>query len=143
MLLIQQSRLAAMGRMEEKATRITQRMSSTIDEFRNFYKPEKISTALSLLQSMTAVGDIMEATLKNHNIQPRIECDEGTQLTGVSGALSQVWLNLISNSKDALIEPGQKDTPHHTARRAACRPCVRPGGGQPRRHTRRADSPNF
>lgn len=146
MLLIQQSRLAAMGemigaiahqwrqplnalglvmqnvhlqhssgrlteesmiRMEEKARRLMARMSSTIDEFRDFFKPGKLKDTFSLRGAMTSAVDIMEGVFKNHNIEVEVRCDEDIALYGVAGELSQVLLNLLSNAKDALINVRQ------------------------------------
>ncbi|MDD2881369.1 MAG: ATP-binding protein [Rhodoferax sp.] len=146
MLLIQQSRLAAMGemigaiahqwrqplnalglvfqniriqhrggrlteesmtRLDEKAERLMERMSSTIDEFRNFFKPSKHQEWFDLRKSMSAVSDIMEATFKNSGIKLTIECEQGIRLFGIAGELSQVLLNLVSNARDAVIETRQ------------------------------------
>ncbi len=93
----------SMTRLEDKATRLTARMSSTIDEFRDFFKPGKARERFNLNNSMESALDIMEATFKSHGIEVTLECDPEIELTGVAGELAQVFLNLLSNAKDALL----------------------------------------
>lgn len=142
-LLIQQSRLAAMGEMigaiahqwrqplnalslvlqnfqlryqmgnldddfmrhsMEKADRLVHKMSSTIDDFRNFFKPNKHIELFDLKLSINATAELLEAQLKNNNIKLVILCEEGLKIRGFQGEFSQVILNLINNAKDILIE---------------------------------------
>ncbi len=97
----------SMQRMGEKANQLVARMSSTIDEFRNFFKPSKQAESFSLAGAMRAALDIMEGVYKNHNIQVTLDCDEGIELHGIPGEFSQVVLNLLGNAKDAVLASGQ------------------------------------
>ena len=97
----------SMDRMQEKAEQLVQRMSSTIDEFRNFFKPGKHSEAFKLAQTLKSSADIMEGVFRNHSIALSIECSEAIELFGVPGEFSQVVLNLLSNAKDAVLGSGQ------------------------------------
>lgn len=97
----------SMARMQDKAGQLVQRMSSTIDEFRDMFKPGKHSEAFSLVQSLRSATGIMEGVFRNHNIELQLECDESIKLFGVPGEFSQVVLNLISNAKDALLQSRQ------------------------------------
>ena len=97
----------SMIRMEEKAARLMTRMSSTIDEFRDFFKPGKHKEQFNLRQSVVSATDIMEAVFKDHRIEVTLHCDEKLELFGIAGELSQVILNLLSNAKDALLSVRQ------------------------------------
>ncbi len=97
----------SMDRMQLKADQLVQRMSSTIDEFRNFFKPGKHSEAFNLAQSLYAAANIVEGTFHNHNITLTIECDESLELFGVAGEFAQVVLNLLGNAKDAVLNVKQ------------------------------------
>ena len=97
----------SMARMQDKAGQLVTRMSSTIDEFRDMFKPGKHSEAFNLVQSLRSATGIMEGVFKNHNIELQLECDESIKLFGVPGEFSQVVLNLISNAKDALLQSRQ------------------------------------
>lgn len=94
----------SMRRMEEKANQLVARMSSTIDEFRDFFKPGKASVPFNLARAVKAALDIMEGAFHNHGIETKLECDPDITLTGIPGEFSQVVLNLLSNAKDVLIE---------------------------------------
>lgn len=97
----------SMARMHDKAGQLVQRMSSTIDEFRDMFKPGKHSEAFNLLQALRSATGIMEGVFKNHNIELQLDCDESIELFGVPGEFSQVVLNLIGNAKDALLASRQ------------------------------------
>jgi len=97
----------SMARMQEKSAQLVQRMSSTIDEFRDMFKPGKHSESFNLVQSLRSATGIMDGVFKNHNIELRLECDESIELFGVPGEFAQVVLNLISNAKDALLQSRQ------------------------------------
>jgi C4-dicarboxylate-specific signal transduction histidine kinase len=97
----------SMTRMTDKGERLMARMSSTIDEFRNFFKPSKIQENFNLRQTMMSAADIMEGTFKNASIELTVVCDESIELFGIAGELAQVLLNLLSNSRDALKASGQ------------------------------------
>ena len=101
----------SMARMQEKSGQLVNRMSSTIDEFRNFFKPGKHAEPFKLAQAMRASADIMEGVFKNHAIELVLQCDESLELLGVQGEFAQVVLNLLSNAKDALLDTKQP-TPH-------------------------------
>jgi len=98
----------SMTRMTDKAARLMARMSSTIDEFRNFFKPSKIQELFNLRETMLSAADIMEGTFKNANIELTVVCDESIELFGIAGELAQVLLNLLSNARDALKASGQR-----------------------------------
>jgi two-component system NtrC family sensor kinase len=97
----------SMDRMQEKSDQLVNRMSSTIDEFRNFFKPGKHAEAFNLANAIRASIDIMDGVFKNHASALNRECDEAMELFGVQGEFSQVMLNLLSNAKDALIQSKQ------------------------------------
>lgn len=92
-----------MTRNTEKAERLINKMSSTIDDFRNFFKPNKHAEDFSVNQMIHSIMDLLEAVLKNHNITTVLDCEEAS-IKGLQGELSQVVLNLLNNAKDALIE---------------------------------------
>ena len=97
----------SMARMQEKSSHLVERMSLTIDEFRNFFKPGKHAEDFRLADAIRASADIMDGVFKNHAIALTLDCDDSICLHGVRGELSQVMLNLLSNAKDALLETKQ------------------------------------
>jgi signal transduction histidine kinase len=79
-------------------------MSVTIDDFRNFYKTNKDIVEFSLKRSIDEAMKIISASLKNSSIDVQIECIQDVVVQGYPNEFSQVILNILSNSKDALID---------------------------------------
>ncbi len=82
---------------------LIQKMSTTIDDFRNFFRPNKEKVAFSLKKPLTDTLDILSASLRNHNIQVEIDAPEDLIADGFPNEYSQVLLNILNNAKDALI----------------------------------------
>jgi signal transduction histidine kinase len=93
-----------MKRSMEKSARLIQKMSSTIDDFRNFFKPNKHIEPFNIKFVIQSTVELLEAQLKNSNIKLIIICDDDLMINGFQGEFSQVILNLVSNAKDALME---------------------------------------
>ncbi len=79
-------------------------MSQTIDDFRNFFKPNKEKQTFWLSEVVKTSLSFLEATLRNSGIKLTIEVDGEIVLYGYPSEFAQVLLNLINNSKDALTE---------------------------------------
>ena len=142
-LLIQQSRMAAMGEMigniahqwrqplnalglmlanikdawqyneltgdylietTTKGGQLVQKMSATIDDFRNFFKPNRDKMAFSPYQAIVDALSIVETSLGNNNIAVRLEIKKDAMALGFPNEYSQVLLNLIGNAKEILLE---------------------------------------
>ena len=98
--------------LEEMANTIseqTQQLSQTIDDFRNFFKPNQE-------KKQTTVGSVLEGTLKivgksleNNNIAVTIENKSETEFLTYSNQLLQVFLNLLGNAKDILLDKEVSD----------------------------------
>ncbi len=93
-----------MAHSMEKSDRLIQKMSSTIDDFRNFFKPNKHIEPFNINSVIQSTADLLDAQLKNNNIKLDIICKEDLIINGFHGEFSQVILNLINNAKDILIE---------------------------------------
>jgi C4-dicarboxylate-specific signal transduction histidine kinase len=95
---------AFMNSSMEKSGRLIEKMSSTIDDFRNFFKPNKHIEPFNINFIIKSTVELLEAQLKNNNIKLEIICDDNLIYNGFQGEFSQVILNLVNNAKDALIE---------------------------------------
>ncbi len=84
-------------------------MSDTIDNFADFYKPGSENIEFIARQAYDKVINIIGYDLTHKNIS--IECTSDTEisLVGNPNELSQVFLNLIGNSRDALMEQATAD----------------------------------
>ncbi len=142
-MLIQQSRLAAMGEMigniahqwrqplnalglivqniyyehetgeldgeylkhsMDKSKKLTSQMSKTIDDFRNFFRPDKREEIFSISERIQSVSELISASYKNHNIQVSVDLNDSLMGVGYPNEFSQVLLNIFTNAKDAIIE---------------------------------------
>ena len=88
----------------DKADRLIQKMSSTIDDFRNFFKPNKNIQPFNIKRIICTTAELLDAQLKNHTINFEIDCQDNMNTIGLEGEFSQVILNLINNAKDTLVE---------------------------------------
>ena len=89
----------------EKSMDIINGMSKTIDDFRNFFAPNKAKEMFSLHDLFKDTYSILEDVFKENLIDFRIEMyGKDLKIEGYRNEFSQVILNLISNSKDVLIE---------------------------------------
>ncbi|NPA59024.1 MAG: response regulator [Epsilonproteobacteria bacterium] len=79
-------------------------LSSTIDDFRNFFKPDKEMSKTTLNKITNDVLEIIEFSLTNNHITCNIELNSHTQFMSFENELKQVVINLIKNAQDALIE---------------------------------------
>ena len=83
-------------------------LSDTIDDFRYFFKPQKDKTKFSLAKNIEKSLSFLETVLKENSI--KVEFDyEDIDIIAYETELIQVFINIISNSKDAFIEKKIKD----------------------------------
>lgn len=87
-----------------KGILLIERMSATIDDFRNFFMPSKQKMLFSLCESIRDVLGIVEATFKHLGV--RIELaglEDDIRVFGHENEFAHVILNLLNNAKDALV----------------------------------------
>ena len=82
---------------------LTDQMSETINDFMNFYKPDKFKREFSLYEVILNAYKIIAPQIKSHKITLSLRVDEGITLYGSPGELQQVVLNLMTNAKDAFL----------------------------------------
>ena len=94
-----------MDKSIEKANSITTKMSTTIDDFRNFYVPNKSKELFILDEAIERTISLIDSTYKNYEIEliKNNQCKD-IRIFGYEGEFSQVILNILTNAKDALIE---------------------------------------
>ncbi len=82
-------------------------MSRTIDDFRDFFKVDKIKEDFSVKESIEATFQMQSLYLEKYYISFAVFGDD-FRVMGLKSEFQQVILNLISNAKDALIESGEE-----------------------------------
>jgi signal transduction histidine kinase len=93
-----------MERSVDKGKRLIQTMSKTIDDFRNFFKPNKLKERFNISEVINNMVDLIGASYQNNGIALELALDDSLEIEGYSGEFSQVILNIMSNAKDAFIE---------------------------------------
>jgi signal transduction histidine kinase len=72
-------------------------MSQTIDDFRNFFKVDKIKEKFGVKKAIEETVSIQEASLKKHNIILKIMGNDFS-IYGFRSEFQQVILNIITNA---------------------------------------------
>jgi len=88
------------------ANRLIQKMSTTINDFRNFFSPDKEMTAFPALQQIRNAVGLVDAAFKSSNISIVVNSEQECTLKGFPNEYSQVLLNLLSNAKEAIQSSG-------------------------------------
>ncbi len=78
-------------------------MNQTIDDFKNFFQEDKIKKDFFFKQIIEKSLVIADGYLKELNIEVEVNIQEDIEYNGYKNELIHVILNLISNSKDALL----------------------------------------
>ncbi|MDD2888076.1 MAG: ABC transporter substrate-binding protein [Aliarcobacter sp.] len=79
-------------------------LSNTIDDFKNFFKPKKEKELFILRDSILTTYSLVKPIFDKNQIQLNFNIDSKISYFGYKNEFSQVILNIINNSKDALIE---------------------------------------
>ncbi|MDY2585639.1 HAMP domain-containing sensor histidine kinase [Helicobacter sp.] len=90
----------------EDGLKIAKRMSQTIEDFRNFFHSANDKEPFNLKENIYDSISLVDAFLKQNEIEMIVDCAENIVLCGYRNAFSQVLLNLIKNSEDALRARG-------------------------------------
>jgi len=80
-------------------------MSNTIENFSNFFKPDKEKQHFMLHESIEEALHILKRVLKRDMIQVKTRYED-VSLLGITNEFTQVIVNLLKNSRDAFVENG-------------------------------------
>jgi len=82
----------------------TQHLSKTIDDFRNFFKPNKEVQSTTLNNIFSNIKSLIQKSLDNNGITLSIKIEEDYKILTYKNELVQVLVNLILNARDAIEE---------------------------------------
>jgi len=85
-----------------QAMSIIDHMSRTIDDFRDFFRPNREPENFDVADAIDKAIAIIEASLRNNDIELVRGYTPELQVIGFKNEFSQVILNVLSNAKDAL-----------------------------------------
>jgi len=94
----------------EDAGVLAKNMSETLEDFRTFFDPNKSHKSFSIKKVIDKSIDLTKYQLEKEGVDVVFNMSEDIEIYGFENELTHVILNLINNSKDALIEKekGQK-----------------------------------
>lgn len=90
-------------------------LSKTIDDFRNFFLNSHSQQSINLVDVINSTISIVKTQFESHNIQINLFYDQSDnyEFMGYYNEMRQVFLNLLTNSKDA-IEINKKNINENT-----------------------------
>jgi two-component system, chemotaxis family, CheB/CheR fusion protein len=89
---------------ESQSMGLIQHMSRTIDDFRNYFRPDKEQVEFEANQAIAKTLSLIEDSYKNHHIRIEVQAQSNPLIYGYENEFSQVLLNILINARDALIE---------------------------------------
>ncbi|MEA1953051.1 MAG: response regulator [Campylobacterota bacterium] len=87
----------------------SEHLSQTINDFRDFFQPDKKIIETTLTEIIGSVVNIIGTSLQHKNINLIQDLQSSSRLNTHSNEVKQVILNLIQNSKDVLFDKEPKD----------------------------------
>lgn len=93
----------------EAISGLSQHLSSTINDFRSFFKEKKEQEAIQLKEIVDSSMKIIASTFESKNIEVDKTIDTDLILTTYPNEIKQVLLNLLKNAEEAFDENGIKD----------------------------------
>lgn len=79
-------------------------MSQTIDNFRDFYLPNKKKERFSVKKASLETLEIMDYQFKQHNIEVSMDVKNDIEIKSYKNEYKQVLLNLLANAKDVFLQ---------------------------------------
>ena len=92
-----------------KIMQLVRHMSQTIDDFRNFFTPDKEKSAFRLGQVVDRTLALIDGSLRDKGIRVEVDLQDDPVVNGHPNEFSQVLLNIVSNAIDAFSTRGSAD----------------------------------
>ena len=86
-----------------EGTKLLEYMSHTIDDFKNFFRPDKARSEEQISALLEHTVSLVKKSLDSHEITLATELKSDVRLMVYRNELIQVLLNLITNAKDAVV----------------------------------------
>ena len=81
-----------------------QYLSKTIDDFKDYIKGDRRETCFTLSTEVQSFLSLINGSTKKHDIKVVLNLDDSIILEGYPNELTQCFMNIYNNSKDALFD---------------------------------------
>lgn len=88
----------------EEGVRIAAKMSDTIDDFRNFFKPNRAGGSFDICEAVQKSISLFQSINKELSIELISECSGKIIVNGYENEFLQAAMNMLANSKDAFMD---------------------------------------
>lgn len=99
---VQNDKVEDMSKFYDESKNIIKNMSETIDDFTNFFSPNKVCHRFDVSDSIKEALVLLESIVNDEMITIKTNFED-LKVLGIANELTQVIINLINNSKDAFI----------------------------------------
>jgi C4-dicarboxylate-specific signal transduction histidine kinase len=79
-------------------------MSRTIDDFRNYFRPDKEKVDFKVREAITNTLSLIEDSFKNQRVSIEVVAKNDPAIYGYPNEFAQALLNILNNARDALTE---------------------------------------
>jgi C4-dicarboxylate-specific signal transduction histidine kinase len=87
-----------------KSMNIIKHMSKTIDDFRDYFRPEKEKADFYVTEAIKSTLSLLEGNFHNPKITVDFVEHDNPVINGYQNEFAQVFLNILNNARDAIIE---------------------------------------
>ena len=88
----------------ERIDQYVQSLTTTINDFRNFYKPNKETTVSLLSDPVDKALSIIKASFDSSNIEIQVNYESTKKMNMYENEMMQVILNILKNAEDNFLE---------------------------------------
>jgi PAS domain S-box-containing protein len=90
----------------DRITTLVAHLNQTINDFRNFFRPEKSQKLTTFTSIIKTVKNILGKTLEAKGIEFYVDIKNDAEFICYENELVQVILNIVKNAEDAILEKG-------------------------------------
>ncbi len=88
----------------QKAMKLIRHMSRTVDDFRNYFRPEKEKVRFFASETVARTTELVAESFKDSGITIEIHTEDDSIINGYPNEFSQALLNILMNARDAHLE---------------------------------------
>lgn len=95
---------SVMDEFKEDSMRQILQMSKTIDDFRDFFKPDKSIKIFDVKQQLAHAVEMVKPIVAGHGIELSFQAEDGLKVESFPNEFGQSIINILNNAKDVLLE---------------------------------------